>query len=254
MEVNKQNIKDKLHEDYEDSLWKILMYEYAEVEGKRFIEENEELKQKNKYLPSSEAVKMFNKKMNFAFKRPLHKNLMKSMYSIINKIAVIIVIVGVVFTISFTFVSAFRIQVLNLMLTLEEKYTLIRLNENIDENIIADNLYINWRNTYAPTYIPKGYKISNLTNTTDLKVIDYINDEDNLITFYVVNASMENTLDTENASLIQNIDINGYEALLVLKDEKVSIAWSDNINIFMIHTRLSIEETVKIAESVMYIE
>ena len=37
MGSNEVNIKDKLYENYEDSLWKVLMYEYAEVEGKRFI-------------------------------------------------------------------------------------------------------------------------------------------------------------------------------------------------------------------------
>ncbi len=254
MGSNEANIKDKLYENYEDSLWKVLMYEYAEVEGKKFVEENETLKKEDKYKPSPEAVKKFNKKMNAAFRKPKYRNLMKSIWPVVNKAAVFIVMIGVIFSISFTFVSGFRIQVLNLILSLEEKYTLIKLDDNGNENIIADNLYVNWHNAYVPTYIPQGYNIYNLTNTLDFKTIDYINNEDDVINFCELNASMENTLDTENASLIKNVDINGNEGLLVVKDDKVSIAWSDNIKIFVIHTQLSIEETEKIAESVTYIK
>lgn len=254
MGSNEANIKDKLFENYEDSLWKVLMYDYAEVEGKRFIEENEALKRDGKYQPSSEAVKRFNKKMNAAFRQPKLRSFIELMSPAVNKAAVFIVAVGIIFSLSFTFVSGFRIQVLNLMLSLEEKYTLIKLDDKSDENIIADNLYVNWRNAYVPTYIPQGYKIYTLSNTADLKAIDYINDKNDVITFCELNASIENTVDTENASLIKNIDINGNEGLLVVKGNSVSIAWSDNTRIFMLHTQLSIEETVKIAESVTYIE
>ena len=233
MGLNESNIKSKLYEEHEDSLWKIFMYDYAEAEGKRFIEENEALKQGDHYNRSSEAVKRFNRKMNSAFRRPFNRNRKNTIWYVFNKVAVVAVMIGIVFTISFTFVSAFRIQVLNLMLTLEERYTLIKLDDMSNENINDEDLKVNWHNAYVPTYIPKGYKIYNITNTKDLRCIDYINTEDDIITFCELNDSIENTIDTENASLIKNVDINGNEALLVVKDDTVSIAWSNNIKIFM---------------------
>lgn len=247
------NERNELYKHYEDCLFRVLMYRYAESEGKRYIVENEALKRENKYQPSSKAVRRFNKSVNTTIiKSNLHSFII-SIRPLINKAAVFVVILGLIFSFTFTFISAFRIEVLNLLLKIEEKYTLIRLDDN-ENNIDSDKSYINWRNIYIPTYIPEGYYIYSFTNEADLKVIDFVDDHGNIITFCELSASIENTLDTENASLIKNININGNAGLLVVKEDRVSIAWSDNVRIFTLHTQLPIEETVKIAESVSFID
>jgi len=247
------NERNELYKQYEDCLFRVLMYRYAENEGERFIVENEALKRENKYQPSPKAVGRFNKSVNKAvIKSKLH-SFMISIRPLINKAAVFIVILGLVFSFTFTFVSAFRIEVLNLLLKFQEKYTLIRLDDN-ENNTDSDNSYILWRNVYVPTYIPEGYYIYSFTNEANIKVIDFVDDHGNIITFCELSASIENTLDTENASLVKNININGNDGLLVIKADRVSIAWSDNERIFTLHTQLSVEETVKIAESVLFID
>lgn len=247
------NERNELYKQYEDCLFRVLMYRYAENEGERFIVENEALKRENKYQPSPKAVGRFNKSVNKAvIKSKLH-SFMISIRPLINKAAVFIVILGLVFSFTFTFVSAFRIEVLNFLLKFQEKYTLIRLDDN-ENNTDSDNSYIIWRNVYIPTYIPEGYYIYSFTNEANIKVIDFVDEHGNIITFCELSASIENTLDTENASLVKNININGNAGLLVVKEDRVSIAWSDNVKIFTLHTQLPIEETVKIAESVSFID
>ena len=56
------NERNELHKQYEDYLFRVLLYEYAKYEGERFIVENEDLKRENKYLPSPKAVRRFNKR------------------------------------------------------------------------------------------------------------------------------------------------------------------------------------------------
>ena len=45
------NERNELYKQYEDCLFRVLMYRYAENEGERFIVEYEALKRENKYQP-----------------------------------------------------------------------------------------------------------------------------------------------------------------------------------------------------------
>ncbi len=54
-------VRKKLYEEYEDSLFKLIMHDAAEKEGRLFLEEKEKLKNDPKFMPSRAAIKKFNK-------------------------------------------------------------------------------------------------------------------------------------------------------------------------------------------------
>jgi hypothetical protein len=55
-----KNSKDKSEqEEYEDAIFQLAMNKLAEMEGKRYLEEMEALKNDPEYMPSPEAQKKF---------------------------------------------------------------------------------------------------------------------------------------------------------------------------------------------------
>lgn len=255
MTINEHTFdKEKRFEAYEDSFWRLAMMGYAEAEGTGFIKENEELKKDTSFQPSPNAIKNFKKMLGAAFRKKNNQLINKRTYKALNKVAVIAFICTVLFSVTVVSVEAFRLQVLNFLISFEKEYTSIRLDSENSNNIIGDNLYMTWKNSYVPTYIPEGYKIAGLNYTSDYKTINYINNENKRLVFAELDASMESNVDTENASEIRNITINDNEGLLVVKDNQITIAWSTSTRVLVLSTQLDIENSIQIAESITFIK
>jgi hypothetical protein len=56
--------KTKRFEEYEDGLWQVLMYNYAEHEGNELLEETAPLKDDPQYQPSDAEQKKFRNMLN----------------------------------------------------------------------------------------------------------------------------------------------------------------------------------------------
>lgn len=61
-------------------------------------------------------------------------------------------------------------------------------------------------------------------------------------------------LDTENASTIKTININGYEGKLIKKDSLVTIIWPINDHMYIIRGQMEEKTAENIAKGVKYID
>ena len=61
-------------------------------------------------------------------------------------------------------------------------------------------------------------------------------------------------LDSENADREETVWVNGNEGLLIEKNGKFLVTWGAYERIFSLRTELSLEETLKVAESIGYQE
>jgi hypothetical protein len=242
--------KSKRFEEYEDGLWQVLMYNYAEHEGKELLEETAPLKDDPQYQPSDAERKKFRNMVDGELRRHKIRSLVKKSKKIITNVAVVVLVIALLFAVMFTTVEAFRVRVLNFILTFEKEYTTVRLGENGNSN----NMTAGFSNIYVPTYIPDGYWIDKITNATNFKIIEYINGEEKYIKFNVFNSSITGWIDTENAETIKSIKINGLNGLFVLKSEFSTVSWSNDELVFTVIAELTEEEIMKIAESVVFIE
>ena len=238
--------KQKLYDDYEDSLFRLIMNEVAEKEGMLFEKENEILKNDPEYMPSQKAVKKFKKQLNACHRRNLIKKL--HIAKAINKIAVVVLIMVVVFTTAMVSADAFRIEVLNYLIHMEDKYTSFRLIDSSDRI----KLGIEWKDSYAPTYVPKGYEVSDsyLSDTFKKVIFQNKQDKDSYILYTESGASNTLAVDTEEASLIEAVKINQTEGTAVTKGSLISVIWEMGNHIFVIEGPIDKEELVKVAESV----
>jgi len=152
-------------------------------------------------------------------------------------------------------VQAFRIDVLNFLISIEPKYTSFQLNDN-ESAASSKSLVVNWTNAYVPTYIPKGYEVDSISYSDSLKKLALNNKQDE--TLFIVYSEYDSSnnveIDTENASLVKTVKINGHHGTLVVKNSIVTVAWEIDNHMFTVQTQVGVDETIKIAENVKFIK
>ncbi|WP_347487756.1 DUF4367 domain-containing protein [Desulfoscipio sp. XC116] len=248
---NPEQIRKKLYEEYEDSLFKLIMHDVAEKEGKLFLEEKEKLKNAVEFLPSAEAFKRFSQQLDAHLKKPLTYARTQRIFKALNRFAVAMLIVIVLSSIAVTSVEALKVRVLNLLMDIQPEYTSLELKDNGSD---SGSLIINCHKAYIPTYIPAGFKVSAISNGKLLRKIEFKNQQGSFITYTELSEGSKPALDTENASIFETVDINGHEGTLVVKDSLVTIIWGMNNRMFVIRAQTGKDTAIKVAEGVEYID
>lgn len=248
-------IRKKLYEEYEDSLFKLVMHDAAQKEGKRFLAEKKNLKSDPNSYPSQEAMQKFSQELEDHLKKPRAYAAKGRLLRVFNRTAVALLIAIVVLFTTVVSVQALRVRVLNFFMDIHPKYTSFQLKEN-DNSTGGQIPVVNWTKAYVPTYIPDGYIVSNSTNSNGLKQIIFENQQDkNLRILYMeFNEASGPAVDTENTSALKPISINGHEGTLVVKDSVVTVVWQIEDSLFTVQAPTGEEIAIRIAEGVKYME
>lgn len=247
-------VREKLYEEYEDSLFRLIMHSASEKEGKLFLDEVAKLKDNPENQPSAEAIRKFGQQLDVSGKKDRSRKKDRSVRRFINKAAVFFLLLIVVFSTAMVTVQALRVKVMNFLIDIQPEYTSFQIKDNASGSG-GEKLSVNWTNTYLPTYIPAGYEVDSLTYTEPLKEITYRNQKDinSLIDFSENDSSNNVEIDTENADVFKTVYINGHKGTLVVKNSQTTVAWEMDQHIFVVCTEESMEETLKIAQNVKFI-
>lgn len=140
--------------------------------------------------------------------------------------------------------SSVRIKVMEFIMNIETEYTEFGF-EDTGEYI---DVPVEWEGYYYPTYIPDGLAVSHVAPMN----VTYMGSNGILLEFDDMTDGTKGTLDTENA-LIEFITINGHSAMLVQKDQWVSILWNVDNRILLVGYTGECSEAIRIAESVRMI-
>ena len=246
-----EQIRKKLYEEYEDSLFKLVMHDVAEKEGRLFLEEKEKLKNDPEYLPSQAAVK-FSRQLDAQLRKPKVYARKRRIWQALNKVAIAMLIVLVILGATVMTVEAVRVRALNFLMDIQQEYTSFQLKDSsgISE---GENPIVDWRQAYVPTYIPEGYEVSATSQNDNYKKIEFKNSQGTLINYMELSLDHQPTVDTENASVFETITINGHEGALVVKNSLVTIIWAMEDRMFMIRGEIEKDMVIKIAEGVKYL-
>lgn len=254
MSSNSSDEIRRLNEKYEDGLFRLIMNNAAEQEGKLLYEENERLKNGPEYLPSQEDIKRFAKLLDSQLKKTKKTPKIHRVLKILSKTAAALIAIIVIFSAMMLTVQGFRVRVLNFLISIEPKYTSFQLEDN---NADQDNrkLTVNWTNTYVPTYIPQGYEVANISYSESIKKIVFNNQDNNSTIIYTEYKSMNSVaIDTEDASLIETKNINGQDGTLIVKGSMTAVVWILDNHLYTVQGQISTEEAVKIAEGVKFVK
>lgn len=250
---NAERIRE-LNEQYEDALFRLVMNDAAEKEGRLFFEENERLKNDPENLPSQKKIDKFTRLVDSRLKTAGKKQRNHRASKIFTRAAAALLALVVMFSAMMLTVQAFRIQVLNFLISIEPKFTSFQLKDNSD-NQNNGQLIVNWTNAYVPTYIPKGYTVSSISYSDSAKKIIFTKQEDDSTIVYTEYNSINIiAVDTENASLVEKVKINGQEGTLSVKDSMTSVVWIKDNHLFTIQGQVSTNEAIKMAEGVKFIK
>ncbi len=248
-----EQTRKKLYEEYEDSLFKLIMHDAAQKEGQLFLEEAEKLKNDPDFQPPPEAVQKFSQQLDAHLKKPKAYARRRRILKALNRMVVAMLIALVILGTTVVTVQAVRVKVLNFLMDIQQEYTSFELQNN-DKGSEGGSTTIDWHKAYVPAYIPEGYEISSVSDSKLLKIIEFKNPQGSLITYTELSAASKPALDTENASVFEEVSINGHEGTLVVKNSLVTIIWAMNDRMFMIRGELEKDTAVKIAEGVKYID
>ena len=119
--------------------------------------------------------------------------------------------------------------------------------EPTEECEFIDAEFFNWEGAFAPTYIPKGFEISDIDIAPDSPAITYSKGKQFFV-IYQLTEGAKARIDSENADVYKTIFINGNEGLFIKKADEISITWNDGNIFFWLFGTISEKEFLKVAE------
>ncbi len=254
MANDKEQMLNKINEEYKDNLLKLAVQNAFEKDGK--LLEKERINEAPENQSSHKQFETFTRLLDSHLQTAKPKRKIKLVPKLLNKVAVAMLALVILFSIAMLTVDAFRIRVLNLLISTEPEYTSFQLEDNNDDEQDNDNAIVNLTNTYVPTYVPEGYIVSGLSDTGTAKKITFSNtlDESLFLIYTEYTSANSIAVDTENASSTEKVNINDQNGTISIKDSIISVAWVMDDHFFTVQGNLSNQEAIKIAEGVKFIK
>lgn len=245
-----------LRDQYEDSLFAILMDEFAFSEGQRLIEENEKLGKDETFKLPDGFESRCEKAIYNTFAEKKRKESVVKAKRALSRVALVFLACGMVFTALFSTVSAFRESVYRLVTQGDSVNTDTKIREDEFENSVqgngGDNVIVP-SGAYLPTWLPIGYEVYSYNSSNNEIIAVYKNKDNNEIRFFEYAKEQVLGVDTENAESSESVKINEFDGILILKENRISITWADTQRQKLIRikaTDIDKETAIRIAESV----
>lgn len=245
--------RETLYTNYEDALFTLMMDSVAQSEGERLLLENARLNQDpDAALPES-LLRRCQKTIDRAFAKQKRKATGRATKKVFKVLPLVAVIVATMAVLAYAAFPEFRSGVLNLML---------KHNASSIDWSFVDDTGIDAQSAIpeSPTFmaeLPEGYELFNYWNNSDMEQADYRSKtaEDGRIIISVLhgeNASA-NT-DIQESDYYEQILIQKYLAMLIVKDGQTCITWGDpNIPCYVMLRTTGMDFSIakQIAESII---
>ena len=127
-----------------------------------------------------------------------------------------------------------RVQVMQLLITIEEEYTELKLQE---DSAASFDIPAEWGGENYPSFIPDGFTLGAVHSNPGYSSVSYSDTtgEGRKLYFSELGESAEANLDTE-ASTIKPIQVHGYHGTMAIKGTKISAYWDDGRHYFILIT------------------
>lgn len=247
--------REKLQENYEDSVLALLMDEFAESEGKRYIEENERLRQDPDAAVPEEIEKRALHLIDQQFSKMKRKNNGGKLLRFLGRLAIAAVIAALLFGAAFALSETVRAGTFNFLMQIDERIATWQFVE--DEGSVPDRqsgaleITVDW--------VPDGYtRQPPIIYTPSDMMLDYANEAGGQIRVSVHESEgFKYTLDLEDADYYKEVIVQNCEGMLILKNGIIRIDWiyNDASLVVIVESADVDEETLlRVAESVSLLE
>lgn len=205
--------REKLQEQYEDALFALLMDDLAWREGTRLLAENERLKNDPDANIREEVIMRCRRTINREFAKKNAAKVCRTSWNIFKRISVAACVTVFLFTVAFAASDTVRINTLNLMVEVFDRYTdysFVSAPETSD-NAKLSGFKVEW--------LPEGFTLVDESTHSSWVDARYKGPYGEIldIALHTLGESGTVTADTEDA-LVEAITINGRAASFISKD------------------------------------
>lgn len=146
-------------------------------------------------------------------------------------------------------VDAYRIQWLNTITNIQDKFTQIDFVTG-DKEESTSLLPDDWVGNYYPAYLPDGFRLEDSLSNKGISRLQYRDSNENVIVFHQFSLQSSVQVDSEDGKVSQ-INIGSNVAVLIEKNNSNSISWTvDDFALSISATGVLVDELIKIAENV----
>ena len=224
------NETDQLYHDlqdaydaYEEAKMRLLMNRYAEIQGQKLMEENERLEND----PSFSIPAGFDAHLSQTFKhlaaRENRKRFSVKLRYVATKVAVFVLCLCTLFTVSFVSVSAFREKICSVVIRdqgIATQIGVVTLSDEFRQINIPGGLNL-------PKAVPAEYMLTQLDIKNNTVFAIYTTADQRQISFLSRSGHGLTNIDTEDAVSTDSILICGYSGIVTQKNGKTNLAWFD---------------------------
>lgn len=246
--------REKLQENYEDSVLALLMDEFAESEGKRYIEENERLRQDPNAAVPEEVEKRALQLIDREFSRKSRKNTGGKLLRFLGRLAIAAVIAALLFVAAFALSETVRAGTLNFLMQMDARIATWQFVE--DEGDASDGqsgsleIVVDW--------LPQGYtRQSPIILSPKDVILDCINSTGGLISITVHESEdFMHTLDLEDADHYTDITVQSQQGMLIMKNDIYRIIWPHSDSTLVVDVEsadVDSDTLLRVAESISII-
>lgn len=228
---------EKLREQYEEAFFHELMEGYAEYQGEKLRQAAE-----NDAPPSPELIAQMNAKIAKEIGRQKRSKAFAGILRLRKYVAIFLIAIVAVFSVSFVSVDAFRSKILNF----------ISINQGAS---IEHGLQEPSGGIFAPTYLPDGFYIASYFDNRDpIQIVLQSNDDMDYATIFISEDSSKLLSDAENIESFEPITINGAQGEYSQKGDRITLVWGNDAGTMLasMNTNIAKENAVKIAESISF--
>ena len=243
--------REKLQENYEDSVLALLMDEFAESEGQRYIEENDRLRQDPSAAVPEEVEKRALQVIDKVFSRKDRAHASGKILHFVGRLAIAVVIAALLFGAAFALSETVRTGTLNFLMQMDERIATWQFTRDegaeFSEPSGALEIVIDW--------LPEGYTTSRNNAITQVDiVVDCTNDSGGLISVSVHESEKGmHYLDLEDADYYTTTIVQKQQGMLRIKDGIIRVTWpyqGSELVATVVSSDVDVDTLLHVAESV----
>ena len=234
---------EKLRGNYEDAVFYLLMDQLANEQGRKYQQINDELKNDPAYEVPDEISKSCYRTIKREFSKVYRADRSRLAKRVFQQVAILIAVLIALVSGALAISPSLRDYALNLALETFDDHTSIRFFTS-ETNAETDALITGW--------LPTGYIRTNISDSNEMWKFE--DGDGHWMILIVEPDGAEINLDTEGASLVEDIHIGGNFGVYVEKEEDHSLVWgkSDTGQVFtLLSNGLEKSEMKKVAENIL---
>lgn len=222
--------EEKLHEQYEDALFALMMHKFAVQQGEKYMEENERLKQDPEAAMPEDMERRCLETIDNELKKKGKVVHIHSFKRVITYVAAAIILVTLLVGSAIAVSDEFRAEVINFLMEMddekatfqfvsEEESDTLRILPTPDTDSEMPDIEVAW--------MAEGFVASAQDKEMFRSSLEYTSANGDIIQIAVIKSDdIAYTYDLEDADYVEKITVQGQQAFLVEKDGVIRVAWA----------------------------